>query len=107
MKQKTFLLMCIGICAISASIKIQSVKSASNSSLLIANVEALSDEEEAPVKMQDCTRIKISGSCYQKEDGMWRGTYIDAVEHYQVPVGSPLICYHYSVHGCPSGTERR
>lgn len=107
MKQRAFLFMCIGICAIAASFRLYSTESTSNSDLLIANVEALSNGDEPTEKMQDCTRIKISGSCYREKDGQWGGMYIDLVEHYQVPVGSPIICYHYSVHDCPSGTVRK
>lgn len=77
MKQKTSLFTCVGICAISMFIYSHLTGQDANSSLLLANIEALSETE---VEMQDCTRILVSGSCYNKETGEWCGMYIDAVE---------------------------
>ena len=80
------------------------VEKETESNLLLENIEALANEDETVI-MQRCTRAKKYGSCYD-DNNMWKGTYIDEVEVYEVAVGSPIVCFHDAVHPCPEGTHR-
>ena len=70
--------------------------------LLQDNIEALSGGE-----IQKCTKPKEGyyGPCYDAQ-GVFKGTWVSAVEEYDVPYGSPVICEHITVHDCPSGSYR-
>lgn len=73
--------------------------------LLAENIEALADDSE--VKPQKCTRAISYGNCYNDKSGDWQGTYISAVEEYEVYPGSPIICYHHTITECPPGTHKK
>lgn len=82
--------------------KMYEVNNEVDSDLLAKNIEALADDSETS---QKCTKPTIYGSCYD-EQGNWCGTWIDEVEEYTVEPGSPIRCYHFYKHDCPSGSKR-
>ena len=120
MKKKILLMLpCIAAVAIATFVGTKSFKAnaSESNSLLMANVEALSEDTEP--KPQKCTKARegATGSCYRDKtitlpDGKvvpypeFAGTYVNSVEEYEVYPGSPINCQHESVHDCPSGTHK-
>lgn len=72
------------------------------SSLLIENIEALTQTENS---IETCTRVKRSHNCYHMVNGIkqWAAIAIDEVETYQ-RVSLVEVCKHAVVTSCPPGT---
>ena len=122
MKKKfLFMLPCIAAVAFATFVGTKTLRSnaSESNSLLMANVEALSEDTEPKPQPQKCTKARegAMGSCYRDKtitlpDGRvvpyqeFAGTYVNSVEEYEVYPGSPIICQHELVHDCPSGTHK-
>ena len=80
------------------------VVNSSESDLFLANVEALSEEEQP--KMLDCSVAIASKGCYKPGPygDVWVCEVIKDVRKYQVVVGSPIVCHHDIISNCPVGT---
>lgn len=102
--RKVFVLSCTTVFTIAAFVGKKTIDSRAyqKDGLLVANVEALTQEESNP---QKCTIAIIYGSCYDSHN-LWKGTYIDKVDDYVVYPGSPRKCFHDRVTPCPHGTHR-
>ncbi|WP_130893437.1 hypothetical protein [Paraprevotella xylaniphila] len=106
MKLKTTLVSLIGAMVIGTTGYVgyqtyEPYEKSNENDLLFENIEALAQTEI----MLKCTRPVKYGSCYD-EDNMWRGTFIDEVEVYEVALGSPITCQHASKQSCPPGTHK-
>ena len=80
------------------------VVNSSESDLFLANVEALSEEEQP--KMLDCSVAIASKGCYKPGPygDVWVCEVITDVRPYQVVEGSPIVCHHDIISDCPYGT---
>ena len=80
------------------------VVNSSESDLFLANVEALSEEEQP--KMLDCSVAIASKGCYKPGPygDVWACEVIMDVRVYQVVVGFPIVCHHDIISDCPYGT---
>lgn len=83
------------------------VVNSSESDLFLANVEALSEEEQP--KMLDCSVAIASKGCYKPGPygDVWVCEVITDVRPYQVVEGSPIVCHHDIISDCPYGTFKK
>ena len=83
----------------------QRVSASSESDLFLANVEALSQNEN--VVILQCTRGIEGANCVRR--GRYGKEFVCAiftkVEDYETTTTSPIICKHDAVGRCPYGTE--
>lgn len=106
LRGKQILLSCMATVALTAAsylgIKSFSHEGHACSSLLIENIEALTQTENTN---QTCTRVKRSHNCYRMVNGIrqWAAIAIDEVETYQ-RVSLVQVCEHAVVTSCPPGT---
>lgn len=107
MKRKTLLVSFVSTMIIGATGYVgyqtyEPYEKSNENDLLFENIEALAQTEI----MLKCTRPIKYGSCYDDEDNMFRGTFVDEVEAYEVALGSPITCKHASKQSCPPGTHK-
>lgn len=113
MKKTIFALPCMAAIALAAFVGMRTLERNKNinETLLMANVEALTEEE---ISTQKCSRATIYGSCYRSKkvtlpNGQtvtmpeFVGLHVDAIEIYEVAIGSPIICKHDFIRSCPDG----
>ena len=83
------------------------VVNSSEGDLFLANVEALSEEEQP--KMLDCSVAIASKGCYKPGPygDVWVCEVITDVRPYQVVEGSPIVCHHDIISDCPYGTFKK
>lgn len=100
-KNYVYILVSTVICATLTSVFCHSTKSGL-SSVAIANIEALTNNENNDSLDDDCTVICSYDNC-KKADGSWAGITILSVATYK-RTSIVEVCNHYSVTDCPFGS---
>lgn len=96
----------VAVAAISGFIGYSKATTSSLNALALANVEALSDDDETPPCVgESCSEINGTASCV-KRNGEWVCMRITSVREY-TRTSCIEICHHDRVTYCPAGTYER
>lgn len=107
MVKKNYVLLMLGLVFVTVGLfaYVFEDKEPTENSLLLANVEALTQSEsEGTGKILHCSKATSFANCYFKSNGEWCCMSILSVEEYEVEEGTPVNCLHDTTSDCPEYT---